>query len=271
MFDRLETGLTFSETRHDPARPVALSCRNVDFWFGEKQVLFDVSLDIHKGEVTAFVGPSGCGKTTLLKCFNRMHDETRGAEMTGRIMLGGKDVNDPAQEACRLRSRFGWVAQRPNPFAMSIRDNVVWAARIHNLACGRKEEDALAERVLRDVGLWDEVKDRLNASALSLSGGQQQRLCIARALALSPDILLMDEPCSSIDPIGAAKIEEIIRGFGARETVVIITHNMKQAARLAQKIAFFHMGRLVEDRDSVEFFSRPEAPEAKAWLAGRFG
>ncbi|MEM8753069.1 MAG: phosphate ABC transporter ATP-binding protein [Pseudomonadota bacterium] len=273
MFDEIRSGksFTFNGDRHGPGRPKAMTCRKVNVWYGDKHALIDVDLDLHQGEVTALIGPSGCGKSTFLKCLNRMHEATPGARVAGDIRLYGEDVYAPEVDPPLLRRRFGWVAQKPNPFPSSVKENVVYGARLAGLCNGRAEEDELAERLLREAGLWDEVKDRLDAPGTNLSGGQQQRLCIARALSTDPDILLMDEPCSAIDPIAAARVERLVERLRRERAVVVITHNMEQAARLSQKAAFFHLGRLVEAGDARALFTEPRAEETRRYLAGRFG
>ncbi|MEO0821038.1 MAG: phosphate ABC transporter ATP-binding protein [Pseudomonadota bacterium] len=251
-------------------RPPLISVRAVNFWYGAKPALMDVDLDIHPGEVIAFMGPSGCGKTTLLKLLNRMHDDTPGARMTGSITLDGADIYAPEIDPPVLRKRFGWVAQKPNPFADSVRENIAYGARLHGLYEGR-DLDAHVERCLTRAALWDEVRDRLGESGLDLSGGQQQRLCIARALSTEPDAMLMDEPCSSIDPIATAGIEALIRELARSLAIVIITHNMEQARRIADRVAFFKLGRLLEVGPAREVFDNPQHPETRAYLAGAFG
>ncbi|MEL6766066.1 MAG: phosphate ABC transporter ATP-binding protein [Pseudomonadota bacterium] len=251
-------------------RPPLLSVRGLDFWYGETKALHSVELDIYPGEVIAFMGPSGCGKTTLLKLFNRMQDETPGARHEGRITLDGEDIHGSEIDPPLLRRRFGWVAQKPNPFADSVWENVAYGARLHGLYEGAAL-DAHVRRCLERAHLWDEVKDRLGDSGLDLSGGQQQRLCIARALSTDPEVLLMDEPCSSIDPIATAGIEALIREIGETLSVVIITHNLFQARRIADRVAFFKLGRLLEVGPTARVFDAPQHAETKAYLAGAFG
>jgi len=256
---------------HDAGNGIKIDIRNVSFWYGEKQALKDVSLQIHDREVTAFIGPSGCGKTTLLRCLNRSHDMASGARLTGTIHLDGQDINDPSLDPPLVRRRFGWVAQKPNPFPSSVYDNVAYGPRIHGLVAGKRATDALVEACLRRVGLWDEVKDRLPEAGTDLSGGQQQRLCIARAIAYSPEVVLMDEPASALDPIATAKLEQLIDELRAHYTIVIITHNMQQAARVSQRVAVFHLGRLVEQGDASELFVTPRHEITQAYITGRFG
>jgi len=262
------------EMKTRPARSNAapiLTVTDVDFFYGDTQALYGVTLDIYPGEVIAFMGPSGCGKTTLLKCFNRMQDTIRDARLTGRISLDGQDIMDPDLDPPLLRRRFGWVAQQPNPFPTSIYENIAYAARIHSLTEGRAEMDAHVEGCLRRANLWDEVKDRLEEPGTDLSGGQQQRLCIARALSVRPQILLMDEPCSAIDPIATAAVEDLILELAKDLSVVIITHNLEQAARVSDRVAFFKLGYLLEVGPTEEVFADPWHPETRAYLAGEFG
>jgi phosphate transport system ATP-binding protein len=257
-----------------PARTNAaplLTVRDVDFWYGDTQALFGVDLDIYPREVIAFMGPSGCGKTTLLKCFNRMQDTIRDTHVRGEIRLEGEDVNAPHVDPPLLRRQYGWVAQQPNPFPKSIYENIAYGARIHALAEGREALDAHVEACLRRANLWDEVKDRLDEPGTALSGGQQQRLCIARALSVKPKIMLMDEPCSAIDPIATRKVEELILELKEDLTIVIITHNLEQAKRVSDRAAFFKMGWLLEVGPTDAVFSDPRHPETRAYIEGRFG
>lgn len=256
---------------HDVGNGLKIDIRNVNFWYGEKHALKDVSLRIHHREVTAFIGPSGCGKTTLLRCLNRSHDMVPGARLTGTILLDGMDINLRGLDPPMLRRRFGWVAQKPNPFPFSVYANVAYGPRIHGLVKGRSDTDALVEDCLRRVGLWDEVKDRLSESGVDLSGGQQQRLCVARAIAYDPEVILMDEPASALDPIATARLEQLIDELRERYTIVIITHNMQQAARISQRVAVFHLGRLVEQGDASELFVNPQHEITQAYITGRFG
>jgi len=257
--------------RHDQGNVAKIVIENVNFWYGAKQALQDINLKIFRHEVTAFIGPSGCGKTTLLRCLNRSNDIVPGARLEGRILLDGQDIHDPEIDPPLLRRRFGWVAQKPNPFPWSIYSNVIYGPRIHGLVTTRAERDALVERCLRRVGLWDEVKDRLDESGLDLSGGQQQRLCVARAIATNPEVILMDEPASALDPTATAKLEDLIDELRDEFTVVIITHNMQQAARVSQRVVFFHLGRLVEQGDTEKVFVAPEDPLTQRYVTGRFG
>lgn len=256
---------------HDTGNGVKIDVRNVNFWYGAKHALKDIDLQIHHCEVTAFIGPSGCGKTTLLRCLNRSQDMVPGARMTGTILVDGQDINAPDLDPPLVRRRFGWVAQKPNPFPFSVYANVAYGPRIHGLVKGRRETDVLVESCLRRVGLWDEVKDRLLESGVDLSGGQQQRLCVARAIAYDPEVILMDEPASALDPIATAKLEQLIDELRERYTIVIITHNMQQAARVSQRVAVFHLGRLVEQGDTSKLFVSPQHEITQAYITGRFG
>jgi phosphate transport system ATP-binding protein len=248
-----------------------ITARKVCLWYGQKQALFDVDMDIPTRQVTALIGPSGCGKSTFLRCLNRMNDVIAGCRVTGDIRLDGADMYDPAVDVVQLRARVGMVFQKPNPFPKSIYDNVAYGPRIHGLASARSELDAIVEASLRGAGLWNEVADRLDQPGNSLSGGQQQRLCIARAIAVAPEVILMDEPCSALDPIATAKVEELIDELRVNFTIVIVTHNMQQAARVSQKTAFFHLGKLIEFTDTDEIFTRPREQMTQDYITGRFG
>jgi phosphate transport system ATP-binding protein len=257
--------------RHDQGNGAKIVVENVNFWYGPKQALRDVTVKIYEHEVTAFIGPSGCGKTTLLRCLNRSNDIVPGARLEGRILLDGQDIHELEIDPPLLRRRFGWVAQKPNPFPWSIYSNVVYGPNIHGLVTTRTERDELVERCLRRVGLWDEVKDRLSESGADLSGGQQQRLCVARAIATDPEVILMDEPASALDPTATAKLENLVDELRDEFTVVIITHNMQQAARVSQRVAFFHLGRLVEQGDTETIFVAPTDTLTQRYVTGRFG
>lgn len=250
--------------------PVAIAVRQFDFWYGATQALFDVDLAINRREVTAVIGPSGCGKSTFLRAINRMHDLLPEARCTGTIQVEGVDVYAPDTDVVGLRRRIGMVFQRPNPFPKSVFDNVAYGPRINGLVPTRELPD-LVERCLRKAALWDEVKDRLDQDALALSGGQQQRLCIARALGNSPDVLLMDEPCSALDPIATQKVEELIFELKRDYTIVVVTHNMQQAARISNRTGFFDRGRLVELGDTNQIFTSPRHERTEAYITGRFG
>jgi phosphate transport system ATP-binding protein len=248
-----------------------ISARDVNVFYGEKQALHGVSIDIPDRAVTAFIGPSGCGKTTFLRCFNRMNDTIEGAQVSGSILIEGQDAYAKEVDPVVLRTRVGMVFQKPNPFPKSIYDNVAYGPRIHGMAKRKSDMDAIVEQSLRRAGLWDEVKDRLSQSGASLSGGQQQRLVIARTVAVNPDIILMDEPCSALDPIATARIEELIDELRGNYCIVIVTHSMAQAARVSQKTAFFHLGRLVETGATEEIFTNPRDSRTQDYITGRFG
>ncbi|MGF1445022.1 MAG: phosphate ABC transporter ATP-binding protein [Pikeienuella sp.] len=251
--------------------PPVLRIEDANFFYGETQALIDVDLELYPREVVAFIGPSGCGKTTLLKCLNRMHDGTRGARFEGKIALHEQDLYAPGIDPPTIRRRFGWVAQAPNPFPRSVYENVAYAPRLHGLIENDQAMDAHVRRCLERADLWEEVEERLEEGALALSGGQQQRLCIARALAIEPEILLMDEPCSAIDPIATAHIERLIRELAEEFTVVIITHNLEQAKRISDRVAMFNLGRLIEVGPTARVFEDPAHPTTAAYLAGQYG
>ena len=251
--------------------PVKLAARNLNLWYGDKQVLFDVSLALAECQVTAVIGPSGCGKSTFLRCLNRMNDTIAGCRAEGEVRLDGADVYARDVDVVRLRARVGMVFQRPNPFPKSIYENVAYGPRIHGLARNRAALDEIVEAALRSAGLWQEVADRLRQPAPSLSGGQQQRLCIARAIAVAPEVILMDEPCSALDPVATAHVEELIDGLRQAFTIVIVTHNMQQAARVSQRTAFFHLGKLIEQGPTDEVFTNPFEQMTQDYITGRFG
>ncbi len=253
------------------AKAMKMTARDVNVFYGEKQAINNVSIDIDPDNVTAFIGPSGCGKSTFLRCLNRMNDTVESARVVGQIQLDGHDIYAPDMDVVQLRARVGMVFQKPNPFPKSIYDNVAYGPSIHGLAHSKAEMDQIVEASLRRAGLWEEVKDRLDASGTALSGGQQQRLCIARAIAVDPEVILMDEPCSALDPIATAKIEELIDDLRGRYAIVIVTHNMQQAARVSQKTAFFHLGTLVEYGDTSEIFTNPRETRTKDYITGRYG
>jgi len=252
------------------AAPIAIRVDGLSLFYGAKQALYDVTLDIPQKQVTAFIGPSGCGKSTLLRCFNRMNDLVDGVRIYGRVMLGAQNIFMPSVDVIELRKRVGMVFQKSNPFPKSIYENVAYGLRIAGIR-DKSTLDEVVEKSLVGAALWDEVKDRLNDSALGLSGGQQQRLCIARAIAVEPDVILMDEPCSALDPIATAKIEELIQSLRTQFTIVIVTHNMQQAARVSDRTAFFYLGKLVEYADTRDIFTRPANPQTEAYVSGRFG
>ncbi|MFV0624119.1 phosphate ABC transporter ATP-binding protein PstB [Sphingomonas sp. ac-8] len=248
-----------------------MSARGVNVFYGDKQAIKDVAIDVDMDRVTAFIGPSGCGKSTFLRTLNRMNDTVASARVTGEIRLDGEDIYDKSMDVVQLRARVGMVFQKPNPFPKSIFENVAYGARIHGLASSRADLEGIVERSLHRAGLWDEVKDRLSDSGTALSGGQQQRLCIARAIAVDPEVILMDEPCSALDPIATAKIEELIHALRGRYAIVIVTHNMQQAARVSQRTAFFHLGTLVEYGVTSEIFTNPRQERTKDYITGRYG
>ena len=248
-----------------------MSARGVNVFYGEKCAIDNVSIDIDAGVVTAFIGPSGCGKSTFLRTLNRMNDTIAGARVEGEITLDGKDIYTSGMDVVQLRARVGMVFQKPNPFPKSIYENVAYGPRIHGLAGNRADMDAIVEKSLRRAGLWDEVKDRLADAGTALSGGQQQRLCIARAIAVSPEVILMDEPCSALDPIATARIEELIDELRQRYAIVIVTHSMQQAARVSQRTAFFHLGAMVEYGDTSDIFTAPREERTKDYITGRYG
>ncbi|MFD1951612.1 phosphate ABC transporter ATP-binding protein PstB [Sphingomonas arantia] len=248
-----------------------MTARDVDVFYGAKQAIKNVSIDVTQENVTAFIGPSGCGKSTFLRTLNRMNDTVASARVTGDITLDGKDIYGADMDVVQLRARVGMVFQKPNPFPKSIYENVAYGPRIHGLASAKPDMDAIVEKSLRRAGLWEEVKDRLTDSGTALSGGQQQRLCIARAIAVDPEVILMDEPCSALDPIATAKIEELIHELRGRYAIVIVTHNMQQAARVSQKTAFFHLGTLVEYGDTSDIFTNPRQTRTKDYITGRYG
>ena len=248
-----------------------MTCRNVNVYYGDKQAIQDVSIDIGVNEVLAMIGPSGCGKSTFLRCLNRMNDTIDGCRVAGEIKLDDMDIYAKNIDVVPLRAQVGMVFQKPNPFPKSIYDNVSYGPRIHGLASTRQELDEIVEVSLKKAGLWDEVKDRLNQPGTGLSGGQQQRLCIARAIAVSPEVILMDEPCSALDPIATATVEELINELRAQYTIVIVTHNMQQASRVSQRTAYFHLGDLIEVGATKRVFTNPIHPLTEDYITGRFG
>ena len=275
-FSRRDHGATTDATLAGADMSVAdstakMSARNVNLWYGEKQALYGVSLEVPERQVTALIGPSGCGKSTFLRCLNRMNDVIDICRVEGQITLDGEDLYDPRLDVVHLRARVGMVFQKPNPFPKSIYENVAYGPRIHGLARSKGELDEIVETSLRGAGLWKEVQDRLDQPGTSLSGGQQQRLCIARAIAVSPEVILMDEPCSALDPIATARIEELIDELRREFTIVIVTHNMQQAARVSQRTAFFHLGKLIEWSDTEQIFTNPKQTMTQDYITGRFG
>jgi phosphate transport system ATP-binding protein len=255
----------------EPGRTAKMRAEKISVSYGDKQALKDVSIEIHDDRVTAFIGPSGCGKSTFLRCLNRMNDTIPSAKVTGKIELDGEDINSSAMDVVQLRARVGMVFQKPNPFPKSVFENVAYGPRIHGLGSSKSELEAIVEKSLKRAGLWDEVKDRLTESGTALSGGQQQRLCIARAIAVDPEVILMDEPCSALDPIATAKIEELIHELRGRYAIAIVTHNMQQAARVSQRTAFFHLGELIETGKTSEIFTNPKMQRTQDYITGRYG
>ncbi len=268
----LAKGRAFAGTVGDITSPnPRMVCRGVDVYYGTKQAINGVSLDIGRNEVVSMIGPSGCGKSTFLRCLNRMNDTIAGCRVTGQIALDGVDIYDKKLDVVPLRAQVGMVFQKPNPFPKSIYENVAYGPRIHGLTNDKTELDELVETSLRKAGLWDEVKDRLDQPGTSLSGGQQQRLCIARTIAVSPEVILMDEPCSALDPIATAKIEELIDELRENYTIAIVTHSMQQAARVSQRTAYFHLGDLVEVGETSQIFTNPSHELTEDYITGRFG
>ncbi len=254
-----------------PTPTSKVSARAVSVFYGEKQALFDVSLEMPERSVTALIGPSGCGKSTFLRSINRMNDTIPKCRVTGEIVIDGQDINAATVDPVLLRAQVGMVFQKPNPFPKSIFDNVAYGVRLHGLAASKTEMQEIVETSLRKAGLWDEVKDRLNAPGMSLSGGQQQRLVIARAIAVNPEIILMDEPCSALDPIATAKVEELIDELKGNYCIIIVTHSMAQAARVSQQTAFFHLGKLIETGPTETIFTNPKNSRTQDYITGRFG
>jgi phosphate transport system ATP-binding protein len=257
----------------DPAEAAEpkMTSRDVRVFYGDKEALHGIDVDILSNEVLALIGPSGCGKSTFLRCLNRMNDTIDVARVTGTITLDGQDIHDRSLDVVQLRARVGMVFQKPNPFPKSIYDNIAYGPRIHGHVANKDETDAVVRRSLERAGLWEEVRDRLDAPGTGLSGGQQQRLCIARAIAVDPEVILMDEPCSALDPIATAHIEELIDELRENYTIVIVTHNMQQAARVSQKTAFFHLGDLVEHGPTEEIFTNPRDERTQGYITGRYG
>ena len=266
----IQTAVTHAQAAA-PVGEAKIKARDVKVFYGEKQALFDVNIDIPAKSVTAFIGPSGCGKSTFLRCINRMNDTIPSARVEGVIEIDGSDVNAKSVDPVVLRSRVGMVFQKPNPFPKTIFENVAYGPRIHGRATGKAELETIVESSLKKAGLWNEVADRLHQPGTGLSGGQQQRLVIARAIAVSPEVILMDEPCSALDPIATAKIEELIDELRSQFCIVIVTHSMAQAARVSQRTAFFHLGKLVESGPTEEMFTNPRDSRTQDYITGRFG
>jgi phosphate transport system ATP-binding protein len=259
------------ETPSAPARTSLIEIEHLDFFYGAAQALNDITLSIEDHKVTAFIGPSGCGKSTLLRCLNRMNDLIDGTRVArGTVKIHGVEIYQPDVDVIELRKRVGMVFQKSNPFPKSIYENITYGLRLQGLR-DKSRLDEIVEKSLRGAALWDEVKDRLHSSGLGLSGGQQQRLCIARAIAVEPEVILMDEPCSALDPVATAKVEELIQELRARYSIVIVTHNMQQAARVSDRTAFFYLGKLIEYADTRNIFTNPSNPQTEAYVSGRFG
>ena len=257
--------------RNVETQNIKIEASNVQVHYGETHAIKDVNVKIAENTVTAFIGPSGCGKSTFLRCLNRMNDTIQTCRVEGNILLDGEDIYDKRVDPVQLRAKVGMVFQKPNPFPKSIYDNVAYGPKIHGLFNTKSELDEIVEKALRRAAIWDEVKDRLTAPGTGLSGGQQQRLCIARAVATEPEVLLMDEPCSALDPIATAQVEELIDELRLRFSVVIVTHSMQQAARVSQKTAFFHLGNLVEFGETGQIFTNPNDPRTESYITGRIG
>jgi phosphate transport system ATP-binding protein len=247
-----------------------METRNLNLWYGNKQALFDISIPIHEKKITALIGPSGCGKSTFLRCLNRLNDLISTVKIEGKVLLNGKNIYDKDVDVVELRKRVGMVFQKPNPFAMSIYDNIAFGPRIHGIK-NKKELDKIVEWALKKAALWDEVKDELHKNALSLSGGQQQRLCIARTIAVKPEVILMDEPTSALDPISTLKIEDLMAELANDYTIVVVTHNMQQASRVSDYTAFFLMGKVIEFDKTEKIFLEPSKKETEDYISGRFG
>ena len=261
----------FNKLKNSTSTKVKLVVQNVSVYYDDKKAVDSISMNINQNEVTSLIGPSGCGKSTFIRCLNRMNDVIENCHVEGKIFLDGQDVYDSKIDIVKLRSSIGMVFQKPNPFPKSIYDNIVYAPKLHGLVNSKSEEKELVEKSLNEAGLFDEVKDRLQESGTSLSGGQQQRLCIARAIAVNPSVILMDEPCSSLDPVATAVIEELIDGLKKKRTIIIVTHNMQQAARVSEKTAFFHLGKLIEFSDTETIFTKPKQKQTLGYITGRYG
>lgn len=248
-----------------------VKCSDVSVYYGENKAINSVSIGIEKKSITAFIGPSGCGKSTFLRTINRMNDTIEHCKIEGSVIVDGQDIYDPSVDVVPLRAKVGMVFQKPNPFPKSIYENVAYGPRIHGLASSKSELDEIVEKALKGAGLWNEARDRLNESGTGLSGGQQQRLCIARTIAVEPQIILMDEPCSALDPIATSKIEDLMSELAKEYTIIIVTHSMQQAARVSQKTAYFHLGNLIEYGDTKEIFVRPKDTQTEAYISGKIG
>lgn len=266
-----EDEATAEEATETAEQATKIRVDGLNLWYGETQALFDIGLEIPEREVTALIGPSGCGKSSFLRCINRMNDLVPNVRIDGDVAIDGESIYDPSVDVVQLRSHVGMVFQKPNPFPKSVYENIAYAPRLHGMASSRAELDDLVESSLRRAGLWDEVADRLDAAGTSLSGGQQQRLCIARAIAVDPDVILMDEPASALDPLATATIEELIDELKSKYTIVIVTHNLQQAARVSGHTAFFHMGYVIEFNDTTTLFTTPEQQKTEDYITGRYG
>lgn len=262
---------TNSNKKQKPASEVKLSTSGVHVYYGEAEAIKGIDLEIYQNEVIAFIGPSGCGKSTFLRTLNRMNDTIDSCRVTGKVMLDNQDIYDPSLDVVLLRAQVGMVFQKPNPFPKSIFDNVAYGPKLHGLARDKYDLEEIVENSLRKAGLWDEVKDRLSQPGTGLSGGQQQRLCIARTIAVSPEVILMDEPCSALDPIATAKVEELISELSTQYTIAIVTHSMQQAARVSDRTAYFHLGDLIEVNSTEKVFTQPDHQLTEAYITGRFG
>ncbi len=262
---------TSANKKQQPASEVKLSTSGVHVYYGDAEAIKGIDLEIYQNEVIAFIGPSGCGKSTFLRTLNRMNDTIDSCRVTGKVMLDNQDIYDPSLDVVLLRAQVGMVFQKPNPFPKSIFDNVAYGPKLHGLAKDKYDLEEIVENSLRKAGLWDEAKDRLNQPGTGLSGGQQQRLCIARTIAVSPEVILMDEPCSALDPIATAKIEELISELSKQYTIAIVTHSMQQAARVSDRTAYFHLGDLIEVNSTEKVFTQPEHQLTEAYITGRFG
>jgi phosphate transport system ATP-binding protein len=251
--------------------PVKISATDVKVFYGDNQALHGISMDVYQNEVISFIGPSGCGKSTFLRCMNRMNDTIEHCRVAGSILLDGRDIHEPALDVVQLRAQVGMVFQKPNPFPKSIYENIAYGPKLHGLAERKADLDDIVESSLRRAGLWNEVKDRLDQPGTGLSGGQQQRLCIARSIAVSPEVILMDEPCSALDPIATSIIEELIDELKQNFTIVIVTHNMQQAARVSDRTAFFHLGNLIEIGNTNDVFTNPQQKRTEDYITGRYG
>jgi len=256
---------------NDAKKKIKLHTEDVHVYYGESEAIKGIDLDIYQNEVVAFIGPSGCGKSTFHRTLNRMNDTIESCKVTGKVMLDQQDIYDPSLDVVLLRAQVGMVFQKPNPFPKSIFDNVAYGPKLHGLARNKYDLEEIVENSLRKAGLWEEVKERLNQPGTSLSGGQQQRLCIARTIAVSPDVILMDEPCSALDPIATAKIEELISELSTQYTIAIVTHSMQQAARVSNRTAYFHLGDLIEVNSTEKVFTQPDHQLTEAYITGRFG